>query len=123
MPVAIFSRYFKELVPVNNSCLVVGEDIPEVPWDGVLCIYQLMLSQIIKEGFGLNKVSILTPADTSGLTIWSTNIETHKIDGSTFKPFSMVQVEDKVEEACPFFRRDIPSGWLNDNSFEEERLT
>ena len=30
MPVANFIRDFKRLVPVGNSCLVTGEDIPKV---------------------------------------------------------------------------------------------
>ena len=50
-----------------------------------------MLFQKIKKRFGLSKVSILTPADISGRTVWSTNVGTHKIDGSTLKLFSMVQ--------------------------------
>ena len=52
-----------------------------------------MLFQKIKKGFGLSKVSTLTPADTSGLTVWLTDAKTHKIDGFTFKPFSMVQAK------------------------------
>ena len=50
-----------------------------------------MLSQKIKKGFGPSEVSTLTPADASGLTVWTTNTGTHKIDGSTLKPFSMIQ--------------------------------
>ena len=50
-----------------------------------------MLSQKIKKGFGLSEVSTLTPADASGPTVRSTDAGTHKIDGSTLKPFSMVQ--------------------------------
>ena len=49
----------------------------------------------IKKSFGLwsskSKVNILTLADVSSLTVWSTNAETHKIDDSILKPFSMVQ--------------------------------
>ena len=49
----------------------------------------------IKKSFGLwlpkSEVSILISADASGLTIRSTDVKTHKIDGSTLKPFSMVQ--------------------------------
>ena len=53
------------------------------------------LSKKIKKSFGLwsskSKVGTLTPADTSGLTVQSTDAETHKIDDSTVKLFSMVQ--------------------------------
>ena len=54
----------------------------------------------IKKRFGFwsngSKVSILTSADASGLTVWSTNVGIHKIDGPTFKLFGKVQVEDKL---------------------------
>ena len=44
----------------------------------------------IKKRFGLlltkNKLSILTPANALGLTVQSTNVGTHKIDGLTLKP-------------------------------------
>ena len=55
-----------------------------------------MFSQKIKKGFGLSEVSTLTSADASGLTVQSTNAGTHKIDNPTFKPFSKVQMEDKL---------------------------
>ena len=76
---------FKGLVPVGDPCLVAGEDILEVPQDGVPCTYHPMLSQKIKKGFRLSEVSTLTPADASGFTVRSTNTGTHKIDGFTFK--------------------------------------
>ena len=38
-----------------------------------------------------SEVNALTPADASDLTVQSINIGTHKIDGSTLKPFSRVQ--------------------------------
>ena len=44
-----------------------------------------MLFQKIKEGFELNKVSILTLADGLGPMVWLTNAGTHKIDGFIFK--------------------------------------
>ena len=48
-----------------------------------------MFFQKIKKRFGLwltkSEVSTLTPTDASGPTVWSTNAETHKIDGFTFK--------------------------------------
>ena len=50
-----------------------------------------------------SKVSTLTPANASGLTIWSTNARIHKINGPTLKPFSRVQVEDKLKETRLFF--------------------
>ena len=50
-----------------------------------------MLSQKIKKGFGLSEVSTLILTDASGRMVWSTAAGTHKIDGSTLKPFSMVQ--------------------------------
>ena len=84
-PVATFSRDLKGLVSVGNSCLVAGKDIPEVPQDCVLYTYHPMLSQKIKKGFGLSKVSTLTPADASGPMVWSTNAGTHKINGFIFK--------------------------------------
>ena len=61
------------------------------------------LSKKIKKGFGLSEVSTLTPADASGLTVRSTDVGTHKIDGPILKPFSRVQVKDKLEEARLFF--------------------
>ena len=82
---------------------MASEDIPEVPRDCVPCTYHPMFSQRIKKGFGLSEVSTLTPADASGLTVRSTDAGTHKIDGSTFKPFSRVQVEDKLKEARLLF--------------------
>ena len=55
-----------------------------------------MFFQKIKKRFGLwptkSEVSTLTSADTSALTVQSTNVETQRIDGPNFKPFSMVQV-------------------------------
>ena len=43
----------------------------------------------IKKRVGLwstrSEVNTLTPADTSGLTVWATDAGTHKIDGSTLK--------------------------------------
>ena len=36
--------------------------------------------------------------------VWSTNAETHKIDGSTLKLFSMVQKNDKLEKAYSSFK-------------------
>ena len=51
-----------------------------------------------------SEVSTLTPADTSGLTVWSTDAGTHKIDGPKLKPFSRVEVEDKFKEVCLFFK-------------------
>ena len=62
-----------------------------------------MFFQKIKKRFGLSKVNTLTSADASGLTVWSTNAGNHKIDGSTFKLFSRVQVKDKLKETCLFF--------------------
>ena len=62
-----------------------------------------MFFQKIKKRFGLSEVSILTSADVSGLTVWLTNTGNYKINGSTLKPFSRVQVEDKFKEACLFF--------------------
>ena len=44
-----------------------------------------MFSQKIKKGFELSEVSILTPADASGLTVRSTDAGTHKINGFNFK--------------------------------------
>ena len=85
MPVTTISRDLKGLVPVRDPCLVAGEDIPDVSQDFVLCTYPPRLFQKIKKGFGLSKVSTLTPADTSGPTIRSTNAKTYKIDGFTFK--------------------------------------
>ena len=70
-----------------------------------------------------SEVNTLTPADVSGLTVWSINTKTHKIDGPTFKLFSIVQVKDKLKETHLFFRKDVPNGWLNVNSFKEEKLT
>ena len=65
------------------------------------------LSKKIKKSFGLwsprSKVSTLTPADASSLTVWSTNAGTHKIDGPILKPFSRVKVEDKLKKARLFF--------------------
>ena len=62
----------------------------------------------IKKRFGLwspkSKVSTLTPADASGLMVRSTDAGTQKIDGPILKPFSRVQVEDKLEEARLFFK-------------------
>ena len=50
-----------------------------------------------------NEVSTPTPADASGLTVQSTDAGTHKINGLTLKPFSRVQVEDKLKEAHLLF--------------------
>ena len=61
--------------------------------------------------------------DALGFTVWLTNAGTHKIDGPTLKPFSMVQVKDKLKEACLFFQKNVPSSRLNVNSFEKEKLT
>ena len=36
--------------------------------------------------------------------VQSTDAGNHKIDGSTLKPFSRVQVEDKLKEARLFFK-------------------
>ena len=58
--------------------------------------------------FGLwptgSEVSTRTPADVSklGFTVWSTNARTYKTDGPILKPFSRVQVEDKLKEARLF---------------------
>ena len=86
-----------------------------------------MFFRKIKKRFGFwltgGEVSTQTPADVSGLTVQSTNAGTHKIDASILKPFSRVQVEDKLKEARLFFRKDVLSGRLNVNDFEEERLT
>ena len=89
-PVATFDRDLKGLVPVGDPCLVAGEDIPEIPRDCVPCTYHPMFSKRIKKGSGLSEVSTLTPADTSGLTVRSTDAGTHKIDGLILKPFSRV---------------------------------
>ena len=81
----------------------------------------------IKKSFGLwssrNKVNTLIPADVLGLTIQSTDAGTHKIDAPTLKPFSRVQVEDKLKEAYLSFQRDVSSGRLNVDGFEEEKFT
>ena len=57
--------------------------------------------------FGLwpigSEVITLILADISGLTVQSTDAGTQKIDGLTLKPFSRVQLEDKLKEACLFF--------------------
>ena len=50
-----------------------------------------------------SEVNTLTPADASGLPVRSTDAGTHKIDGPTLKPFSRVQVEEKLKEARLFF--------------------
>ena len=67
-----------------------------------------MFFQKIKKRFELwstrSKVSTLTPADTLGLTVGSIDAGTHKIDGPTLKPFSRIPVEDKLKEACLFFK-------------------
>ena len=59
----------------------------------------------IKKYFGLwspkSKVSTLTLADASGITVWLINTKTHKIDASTFNPFIRVQVEYKLGKS-PF---------------------
>ena len=59
--------------------------------------------------FGLwptkSEVSTLTPADALGLTVQLTDAETYKIDGPTLKPFSRVQVEDKLKKARLFFEK------------------
>ena len=44
-----------------------------------------------------------------------------KIDGSTPKPFSMVQAI-RSGEVRLFFRRNVPSGRLNVDGFEKKRL-
>ena len=52
-----------------------------------------MLSQKIRKGFGISKVSTLTSTDVSGLMVWSTNAGTHKIDSPTLEKFSIVQIK------------------------------
>ena len=90
MPVAIFVKNLKRLVPVGDLCFMANEDIPEVSQDCVPCTYNMILFQKMKKGLGLSKVSTLTPVDTSGLTVQLTNTGTHKIDSPTLKLFSMV---------------------------------
>ena len=46
-----------------------------------------------------SEVNTLTLADASGLTVWSINIGTHKIDAPTLNPFNRVQVEDKLRRS------------------------
>ena len=83
-------RELKGLVPVGDLFLVAGEDIPDLSRDCVPCIYHLIFFQKIKKKFGLwstgSEISTLTLADVSGLTVWSTNVGSHKIDGLTLKP-------------------------------------
>ena len=119
MPVAIFGRNLKGLIPVDDLCLVASKDIPEILWDYVPCTYHLILFQRIKKGFGLSKVSTLTPTDTSGLMVWSTNIGTYKINAFTLKRFGRVQVKDKLKKARLFFWKYIFSNQLNVDSFEK----
>ena len=69
MPVAIFGRNFKKLVPVGDFCLVVGEDFLEIPQDYLLCTYYPMFFWKIEKRSRL----------------WSPNAGTYKIDGSTLK--------------------------------------
>ena len=69
MPVITFDRNLKELVPVGNPCLMVGENILEVPQNCVLYTYYPILSQKIKKRFGLSKVNTLTPADVLSPTV------------------------------------------------------
>ena len=64
---------------------MAGKDIPDVSQDFIPCTYPPRLFQKIKKGFGLSEVNTLTSADTSSPTIQSTNAETHKINGFTFK--------------------------------------
>ena len=64
-----------------------------------------MFFQKIKKRFGLSKVTTLTLADESRLKVQSTDARAHKIDGPNFKPFSRVQVEDKLEETYLFFEK------------------
>ena len=53
--------------------------------------------------FSGSKLSTLTLADASGFMVRSTNAGIHKIDSPTLKPFSKVQLEDKLKEARLFF--------------------
>ena len=117
----------KGLVLVGDPLLVPGKDIPEVPRDCVPYTYHPMYFQKIKKSFGLwlpvSNVSTLTPPDASGLTIWSTDAGTHKIDGTTLKPLVGSRWKIRSGKARLFFRRDVSSGRLNVDSFEKERLT
>ena len=105
--IATFGKDLKGLIPVGNPCSVAGEDIPEVLPDCVPCIYHPIFFWDIKKSFEFwspeSEVSTLTPADASGLTVQSTNVGTHKIDGPILKLFSRVQVEDKLKEARLLF--------------------
>ena len=95
----------KGLIPVGNSCLMTGENIPEISQDCVLCTYYLMFFQKIKKKFELwstgSEVSTLILADASGPMVWSTDAGIHKIDGSTLKPFSMVQAIRSGKKSLP----------------------
>ena len=62
----------------------------------------------IKKSLGLwspgSKVSNLIPADLSGLTVWSINIDIYKIDTPTLNSFNRVQVEDKLKRGLFIYK-------------------
>ena len=103
-PVATFSRDFKGLVPVDDPCLVAGENILDVSRDWWFYFQE---QRWLVRTFGLHQKCV-----SSGV----------KIDGSTSKPFSIVQAI-RSGKARLFFQRDVPSDWLNVDGFEKERLT
>ena len=53
--------------------------------------------------FFRGEIGTLTSADASGLTVWSTNVRTNKIDYPTLKLFSIAQVEEALWNAFPIF--------------------
>ena len=111
-PVANFGRNLKGLVPVGNRHLVAGEDIPDISRDYIFCTYHPMFFRKIKNRFRLwstsSEINTLTSADASGLTIWSANVGTHKIDGATLKPFSMVQA---IRSKRKTYLKALPYRW------------